>query len=333
MIRFVLEKLRDGEVLEEAEAFHVLTSLLRDQFESEQVAALLALIEGRGLALSELSGFVGALTELGDKLNLTGDALVDVCGTGGDGKDTFNISTTSAFVAAAAGAQVVKHGNYSASSSCGASNVLEAAGIELSRDRDVLNANLEKFGICFLHAPFFQPLLKSVASVRRKIGIRTAFNVLGPLLNPARPQHQLIGLANLHTFRLYNIFLEKQGRSFLLVHSVDGYDEISLTGRFLVKGSEYEASFEPEELDLPRCSPESLKGGATHDEAVGIMESILSGRGTLEQSAVVIANAAFALLACNQREGNIREYISLCRKALESGRAHQLYNSLRSRAE
>ncbi len=333
MIRFVLEKLRDGEVLEEAEAFKVLTTLLREEVESEQVAALLALIEGRGLALTELTGFVGALTELGDKLNLPGDALVDVCGTGGDGKDTFNISTTSAFVAAAAGAQVVKHGNYSASSSCGASNVLEAAGIELSKDREVLSANLESFGICFLHAPHFQPLLKSVANVRRKIGIRTAFNVLGPLLNPAHPHNQLIGLANLHTFRLYNIFLEKQGRSFLLVHSVDGYDEISLTGRFLVKGSDYEASFEPEELDLPRCSAESLKGGANHHEAVAILERILSGGGTLEQSSVVIANAAFALLACNQRGGDIRENLSICREALESGRAYQLYNGLKSRAQ
>ena len=303
-------------------------SFLRKDADPVQVGAALALLAAKGVHAHELAGFHSILRSVGTTLDFDDLRIIDMCGTGGDWKNTFNISTIAACVAAGAGIKVAKHGNYSASSHCGASNVLEAAGVPFHADHTTLRRQLESNGLCVLHAPLFQPLLKYVAPVRKALGIRTCFNLLGPLLNPCVPQCQLIGVADASVVELYHRFLSETDLSYTLVHSHDGYDEISLTGSFLVRTRESVHEYVPEDLGLSRCAEGDLFGGTTVPEALHILEEILNGNGTQAQNEAVIVNAAFALLTYDAAL-TIEVAIKKARESLESGSAQRCFNSLR----
>lgn len=283
------------EILSELQAESAMQNILSGDAAPAQAAAFLAAIEMRGMHLPELRGFHSALSRNGITVDLGEENLIDVCGTGGDGKNTFNISTAAAFVLAGAGIKVAKHGNASATSGCGSSDVLAHLGVGFTDKESKLKESLAKANICYLHAPLFQPALKFIAPVRKEIGIRTFFNMLGPLINPARPRFQFIGLADPGVMRLYRYFLEKRNVEFALVHSRDGYDEISLTGAFDIVGTKTSETFYPEDLGFETTDPNSLlcKGGIEkHAEE---FLKILGGTGTKVQTNTVIANAAFAI--------------------------------------
>lgn len=283
------------EILTEWQAESAMQNILAGDVAPAQAAALLTSIEMRGIHLPELRGFHSALSKSGITVNLGEENLIDVCGTGGDGKNTFNISTAAAFVLAGAGIKVAKHGNASATSGCGSSDVLAFLGVEFTNEKAKLKAALAKANICYLHAPLFQPALKAIAPVRREIGFRTFFNILGPLINPARPRFQFVGLADPGIMRLYRYFLEKRDVEFSLVHSRDGYDEISLTGAFDITGTKTSETFYPEDLGFESVLPKTLEcTGGIEDHAEEFLK-ILGGKGTKQQTDVVIANAAFAM--------------------------------------
>jgi anthranilate phosphoribosyltransferase len=281
----------------------------------------------RSITIDELQGFRDALLELAVSAGMDGYDTLDIVGTGGDGKNTFNISTLSCFIVAGAGQKVAKHGNYGATSVSGASNVMEQLGYKLSNDPAKLNRETERANICFLHAPLFHPALKAVGGIRKNLGIRTFFNMLGPLVNPASPKYQLIGVYNLEMARLYTYLLQKTGSSFTIIHSLDGYDELSLTGDARVITNEGERVMTPEQLGKRMVSPADIYGGNSPEEAAKIFLDILKGRGTWAQNAVVFANAAMALYCT----GAYREYddaFAAAVESLESGKALAGLNTL-----
>lgn len=291
----ILNQLLGGRILDEAAAAAALEKILTGEIAAAQTSAFLTAIAGRGIALSELRGFHRVLRAAGKRIDFPGVETIDVCGTGGDGKETFNISTAAAFVLAGAGLKVAKHGNASATSGCGSSDVLAFLGARFTDDATVLRNQLDRANICYLHAPLFQPALKNLAALRREIGFRTFFNLLGVLLNPARPRFQLIGVAEPFAMRLYRYFLEDSETEFALVHSRDGYDEISLTGAFDVMTNRGGQSFYPEDLNFETVAPIDLAGGKTVDRAARVFLRILRNEGTAPQTTAVLANAAFAM--------------------------------------
>jgi anthranilate phosphoribosyltransferase len=252
---------------------------------------------------------------------------MDLCGTGGDEKNTFNISTLASFVAAGAGAKVAKHGNYSVSSSCGSSNVLEHFGYQFTSDEDALKKQLDKTGICFLHAPLFNPAMKNVAPVRRALRLKTFFNMLGPMVNPAFVKKQMVGVFSLELARLYAYIYQQTDKQFVILHSLDGYDEISLTGGFKFISNDSEKVIEPEDLGLKTHGPEELYGGETVEEAAGIFLKILEGNGTNAQNDTVVANAAVAL-KCYYPEKSFHECVAMARYSLESKGALKTFKTL-----
>jgi anthranilate phosphoribosyltransferase len=252
---------------------------------------------------------------------------MDVCGTGGDGKNTFNISTLSSFVVAAAGQPVAKHGNYGVSSVSGSSNVLEYFGYKFTNNIDVLRKSLDEANIFFMHAPLFHPAMKNVAPIRKELGVKTFFNMLGPMVNPAFPTRQLVGVFNLELARLYGYMYQNLNKNFVILHDLQGYDEISLTGSFKIFTNGSEKILEPGDLGLNEVSPESIKGGATIEESANIFLNILSGKGTDEQNRVVAANAGLSLFAGNQAQG-IEGSVSKAREALQSGKALDCFKKL-----
>ena len=281
----------------------------------------------RSITIDELQGFRDALMELCVPVKLDGHQVLDIVGTGGDGKNTFNISTLSSFVVAGTGNKVAKHGNYGATSISGSSNVMEQLGYKFTNNQDVLKKQIEEANICFLHAPLFHPALKIVAPIRKNLGVRTFFNMLGPMVNPAIPEYQLVGVFNLEMARIYNYLLQQTGKSFTIIHSLDGYDEISLTSDAKVITNKGEKIFTPEDLGKRPVSPEDIHGGNTVEEAAKIFLKILKGEGTWAQNAVVIANAAMAL----QCIGKYKDYevcYSIAVESLESGAALQSLNKL-----
>ncbi len=323
----VLERLFAHRRLERLEARTLMLAMADGEGTPEQVAAALAAFRMRPLALSELLGFRDALLERCLDPGLDAADAVDLCGTGGDGKDSFNVSTLAAFVVAGAGYRVVKHGNYGVSSSCGSSNVLEALGLRFSADPAVLRAQLEGAGIAFLHAPLFHPALARVAPVRRALGVRTLFNLLGPLVNPARPGRQLTGVFGLELARLYQYALQEAGTAFCVVHSLDGYDEVSLTGAFRAVTPNGPMDLRPEDLGLPTLAPEALHGGGTVAASAALFRAVLEGGGTEAQRAVVLANAALAIGTFHPGRpfaDNLREAAA----ALDDGRAYAAFRRL-----
>jgi anthranilate phosphoribosyltransferase len=276
--------------------------------------------------VEELAGFRDAMLELCIPVRFD-EPVMDLCGTGGDAKNTFNISTLSSFVVAAAGQPVAKHGNYGVSSLSGSSNILEYFGYKFTNDKDELKRSLDRANICFMHAPLFHPAMKNVAPIRKELGVKTFFNMLGPMVNPAFPTRQLVGVFSLELARQYGYLYQQSGKEFVILHSTAGYDEISLTSSFKYFHNAGEALMEPEDLGLPRLTSTDLTGGNTMDESAKIFIEVLEGKGTDAQNAVVIANAGMALFCGDQRNG-IQPALVKAREALESGKALTAFKKL-----
>lgn len=316
----LLEDLLAGKRLSVEESRHLMHQLLHESVGDSQAAALLTVFRMRRLAVEELEGFSLALLDLSIKVDLSAFELIDVCGTGGDNKGTFNISTIVSFVLAGAGYKVAKHGNYAVSSSCGSSNVLEQLGVTFSGDQDALRRTLERAGICFLHAPLFHPALKRLASVRRELGIRTVFNALGPLVNPVRPAFQMNGVYDLELLRLYSYVLARRGTQFGVVHAFDGYDEISLTGAARVVWNEGSREVYARDFGLEQTTATELtiEGGA--QESASVVLAVLEGRGTKAQEGVVVANAALSMW-CRNSNTSLPDYVQQAQESIRSGAA------------
>lgn len=321
----ILNQLFDHKKLDKAQAKEVLMKISKDIYNPAEIAAFITVYLMRGISIDELKGFREALLELCIPIDLEGRQTIDVCGTGGDGKNTFNISTLSAFVIAGAGYQVTKHGNYGVSSACGSSNVLEHLGYSFTNERDTLLRQLDAANICFFHAPLFHPALKSVGPIRRQLGVKTFFNMLGPIVNPAQPSHQLVGVFNLKLQRLYQYLLEETKISYSIVHALDGYDEISLTGDAKVVSSNHgEFILSPSEMKLDKLDPESIFGGNTVEEAAGIFTDVLENKGTTAQENVVMANAALAI-DCFKDESDLSSSLREAKTSLKEGRALDVF--------
>ncbi|MGB0137846.1 MAG: anthranilate phosphoribosyltransferase [Flavobacteriales bacterium] len=326
-MKALLNRLFDYGQLTREEARELLVCMSAGELNPSQMAAFLSVFVMRDITAEELNGFREALLELRVPIDFDGRATVDLCGTGGDGKNTFNVSTLAAFITAGAGYAVTKHGNYGVSSVCGSSNVLEHLGYTFTAEADVLHRQLDAAGICFLHAPKFHPAMKTVAPVRRELGIKTFFNMLGPLVNPCQPQHQVIGVFNLKVLRLYQFLHEGLDKNVALVHSLDGYDEISLTGGFKLIRKGDEDLFSPELLGLPRLTQESLYGGETVGEAADLFVHILKGHGTEAQKTVTSINAGAAIQTFHP-ERSLHDCYLEARTALDDGRALNAFTQL-----
>ena len=307
--------------LSREEARNILLNIADGKYNDAQLAAFMTVFLMRSITLDELSGFRDALLERRLPVDLENEAeAIDIVGTGGDGKNTFNISTATCFVVAGTGRKVVKHGNYGSTSVSGASNVLEQHGVKFTSDISKLKKSLEESGVSYLHAPFFSPALKSVAGVRKALAVRNFFNMLGPLVNPTLPKYQLLGVYNLKLMRLYNYITESEGINCTIVHSLDGYDEISLTSAFKVADIHGNHVFKPEEIGFSKIDPKDIYGGETVSEAALIFDSVLSGKATQAQENCVVANAAFALKTLDTSI-SLADAINESRESIKSGRA------------
>lgn len=323
----ILNHLIAHKTLSQLQAKEVLKNLATGSYPNSQVAAFMTVFLMRSITVEELRGFREAMLELCVPIDLSEYDAMDLCGTGGDGKDTFNISTLSSFIVAGAGQAVAKHGNTGVSSICGSSNLLAHFGYEFSADPDQLRRSLDQVGLCFLHAPLFHPAMKSVAPIRKELGVKTFFNMLGPMVNPSFPRKQLVGVFSLELARLYGyLYQETEGR-FAILHALDGYDEISLTGPFKMITNVGEKLYHPKALGLEQLSPESILGGTTIAASARIFEQVLRGVGSAAQNQVVIANAAAALVTA--REGlDFAEAIAISEETLMSGKALRVFTGL-----
>jgi anthranilate phosphoribosyltransferase len=323
----ILNHLFEYKTLSKAEATDVLKSIASGKFNDTQIAVFLGVFQMRAITLEELTGFRQALKDLAINIDLSEFETIDLCGTGGDGKNTFNISTLTSFVVSGTGAKVAKHGNYGVSSTCGSSNVLEHFGYKFSNDENKLKNELDKTGICFLHAPLFNPAMKQVAPVRKQLGLKTFFNILGPMINPSSPANQLVGVYSLELARMYAYVYQTTRTNFSIIHNLDGYDEISLTAPFKLISRQQEAIIEPRDLGLRSFEPDDIAGGKNVEESAKIFNQILSGEGTEAQKSVVAANAGAALRILNPDKG-IEECIGIAMESLDSGKAMDSFNKL-----
>jgi len=315
-----LNYLFDNNTLSRQEAKEILTGIGKAQYSDAEIASFLTVYLMRKITPHELAGFRDALLELCIPVDLSDYETIDVCGTGGDEKNTFNISTLTAFVLAGAGLKVAKHGNYAVSSACGSSNILESYGYRFSNDENKIKNEIDKANICYLHAPLFHPAMKSVAPVRKSLKIKTFFNILGPMVNPCRPKNQLIGVFNEEVMNLYNDVYKDTDISYCIVYCLNGYDEISLTGNFRYASNNSAKVLSPEDLNLKRITHDDLFGGNTVEEAVGIFNNIINGNGTEAHNNVVIANAAMGL-KCIYNEKPIEECMEQVKESLFSKKA------------
>lgn len=320
MMKNILLKLLEYQYLNQNEARSLLMSIARGEVSDSQVSAIITIFLMRSISVDEVLGFREALLEMRVPVDFSQYKAIDIVGTGGDGKNTFNISTTASFVVAGAGYPVVKHGNYGATSLSGASNAMEAQGIRFTTDMGKLKRSIEECNIAYMHAPLFSPALKAVAPVRKSLGVRTFFNVLGPLINPSDPEYQLLGVYDLSMSRLYSYIYQANRKRFGIVHSLDGYDEISLTGQFKFVTNGGEQLFSPEELGFERINPRDITGGNTLEEAVSIFGNVINCTATSQQMNVVIANAAFAIQII-EAEKSISECIEIARESLYGKKA------------
>jgi anthranilate phosphoribosyltransferase len=323
----ILNHLFDHKTLKRQEAEEVLTNIATGRYSESEIAAFITVYLMRSITVDELSGFRDALLNLCLRVNLDDFDIIDVCGTGGDGKDTFNISTLSTFVLAGAGARVAKHGNYGVSSACGSSNIMEFFGYKFSTDIDKLRKEMDKTGVCFLHAPLFNPAMKNVAPVRRALKVKTFFNMLGPMVNPAFPKKQLVGVYSLDLARLYNYLYQQSDKRYAIVHSLDGYDEISLTNDFKYILNGVEEIVSPESYGYTRTRMVDLNGGTTVQEAASIFTSVLEDKGTETQTNVVIANTQLALM-CYYPGISTETCKAMAEDSLKSGKALEAFNKL-----
>lgn len=291
----ILNHLFEQKTFGRQESKEILTNIALGKYNASQMAAFMAVYCMRNITVDELEGFRDGMLELCLKTDLDDYELIDLCGTGGDGKDTFNISTLASFVVSGAGYKVAKHGNYGVSSGCGSSNVMEYLGYSFSSDPGYLRKSVEEAGICFLHAPLFHPAMKTVAPIRKELAVRTFFNMLGPMVNPVQPKYQLVGVFSLELARLYAYLYQKSDIKYTILHALEGYDEISLTCDFKTFSSTGEHIHSISQLGFERIDPQKISGGSTVKESASIFKSVLAGEGTTEQNNVVICNAAIAI--------------------------------------
>ena len=294
-MKAILNKLYKHERLSKSEATQVLKDIASEQYNAAHLASFMTVFMMRPITADELSGFRNALKELSIKIDLSAYNTIDIVGTGGDGKNTFNISTLTSFIVAGTGQKVAKHGNYSVSSQSGSSDMLESFGYNFTNDESVLREHLEKANICFLHAPKFHPAMKAVGPTRKALALKTFFNMLGPLVNPSSPKNHMLGTFNLEIARLYNYILQEENVNYGIVHALDGYDEISLTSGFKFFTKKGEQIINPEDLGQKRIQQSEIFGGNSVADAAKIFKSIIEGNGTEAQNNVVLTNAAFAL--------------------------------------
>ena len=323
----ILNNLYQHKRLSRATAKQILIDIAGEKYNDAHLASFMTVFMMRPITVDELSGFRDALKELAIKVDLSDYNTIDIVGTGGDGKDTFNISTLTSFVVAGTGQKVAKHGNYSVSSQSGSSDMLESFGYEFTNDEAILKSHLEKANICFLHAPKFHPAMKAVSPTRKALKLKTFFNMLGPLVNPSSPQNQLLGTFNLEVARLYNYILQEEGSNYGIVHALDGYDEISLTGGFKLFSKEGEQLITPESLGMQSVKQSDIYGGKSVADAAKIFKSILNGEGTEAQNKVVLTNAAFALKIVNADKGFETAYAE-AKDSLLGGKAKECLNKL-----
>ena len=317
----ILNRMLNHEELTREETKDILIGITRSEYPNEQITALLTALQMRGITVDELLGFRDGILETGVPVPLDCDRYIDVVGTGGDRKNTFNISTTSCFVIAGAGYKVAKHGNYAATSTSGASNVIANHGVKFTDDIDKLNRCINECGIVYLHAQLFAKAMKFVGPIRKALQFPTCFNLLGPIVNPSKPQCQLLGVANLDQMRLYNNVYQKIGIDYGIVNSIDGYDEISLTSDFKVTTNNYERIFKPSDLGFGITKPEELRAGADEKEAKEIFDNVLANTALPAQKNVVLANAAFGIQVLEKGKKDIEECVEIARESIDSGKA------------
>ena len=317
----ILNRMLNHEELTREETKDILIGITRSEYPNEQITALLTALQMRGITVDELLGFRDGILETGVPVPLDCDRYIDVVGTGGDRKNTFNISTTSCFVIAGAGYKVAKHGNYAATSTSGASNVIANHGVKFTDDIDKLNRCINECGIVYLHAQLFAKAMKFVGPIRKALQFPTCFNLLGPIVNPSKPQCQLLGVANLDQMRLYNNVYQKIGIDYGIVNSIDGYDEISLTSDFKVTTNNYERIFKPSDLGFGITKSEELRAGADEKEAKEIFDNVLANTALPAQKNVVLANAAFGIQVLEKGKKDIEECVEIARESIDSGKA------------
>lgn len=322
----ILNQLIEYKSLSKETAKEILTNLAQGKYNQSQVAAFLTVYLMRSITVEELEGFRDAMLDLCVPVDIPEYDAIDLCGTGGDGKNTFNISTLSSFIVAAAGQNVAKHGNNGVSSVSGSSNLMAHFGYQFTNDIDQIKRSLDACGLCFLHAPLFHPAMKNVAPIRRELGVKTFFNMLGPMVNPSFPKKQLVGVFSLELARLYGYLYQKTDKHFVILHALDGYDEISLTGSFKKITNGKEEIVSPADIGLRQVSTESIFGGATVEESAKIFETILKGEGSKEQNSVVIANAAMAI-ECGKGVST-EVAIGMAEESLMSGKALKTFKTI-----
>lgn len=322
----LLNKLIEHQFLSRDEARNAMFKIASGDQNTGQIAAFLTVFMMRSITTEELEGFRNALLELCLPVNLGDYNTIDLCGTGGDGKNTFNISTLASFVTAGSGIPVSKHGNYGVSSHCGSSNVLEHLGIRFSNETDFLKRSLDEAGICILHAPLFHPAMKHVAPVRRELGVKTFFNMLGPMVNPVHPKYQMVGVFNLELARMYGYLYQNTDREYSIIHALDGYDEVSLTGSVKWIGNHTEKVLEPSDFGMDVLTQDKIHGGDSIEEAAEIFMNVLEGKGTPAQNQVVCANAALAIATVKKL--SIQEATAIALSTLENGKALESFKKL-----
>lgn len=312
-----LNKLINHDILTKEDAKQILVNIAKGDYNTSQIAAFLTVYMMRSITIEELEGFRDALLELCLAIDLSAYNPVDLCGTGGDGKDTFNISTLASFVTAGAGVKVTKHGNYGVSSKCGSSNVMEFLGIKFSNEADFLEKSIDEAGICVLHAPLFHPAMKNVAPIRRELGVKTFFNMLGPMVNPAFPKNQMVGVFNLELARMYGYLYQNTDKNFTVLHALDGYDEISLTGNTKTISNASEGMIKPSDFGLEAIQQYEIVGGDSIEASAQIFLNVLQGKGTDAQNNVVCANAGVAISTVENT--SLKEGFEKAKESLLSG--------------
>ncbi|WP_462266035.1 anthranilate phosphoribosyltransferase [Mucilaginibacter sp.] len=326
-MKAILNHLFSHKTFTREQSKEILTHIAQGEYNNSQIAAFMTAYCMRSITVDELEGFRDAMLELCLPVQLEAGNLIDVCGTGGDGKDTFNISTLASFVLAGAGYKVAKHGNYGVSSGCGSSNVMEYLGYKFTNDMDKLNKSVDEAGICFLHAPLFHPAMKTAAPIRQELGVKTFFNMLGPMINPARPQNQLVGVFNLELARLYAYLYQKSTTKYTVLHALDGYDEVSLTGDFKTFSAAGEKINTLNSLGFEPIDAALISGGETVPESAGIFIKVLNAEGTHEQNNVVLCNAALAIQTIHP-EKSFADCFYEAEETLLSKRALNSFNRL-----
>lgn len=325
-MKTILNRLINHEILSKAEAKEVLVNISAGNYNPSQISAFLTVYMMRSITIEELSGFREALLELCIPVDFSAYNTIDLCGTGGDGKDTFNISTLASFIVAGAGIKVAKHGNYGVSSISGSSNVMEKMGVKFTNDIDFLTKSIEETNIAILHAPLFHPAMKNVGPIRKELGVKTFFNMLGPMVNPSFPKNQMVGVFSLELARMYAYLYQNTSTNYSILHGLSGFDEVSLTDDVKIISNHTEQILKPKDFSFPVIKLETIKGGATIEDAAQIFHNVISGKGSAEQNNVVCANAAVAIQTIEKT--SYEDALAKAQESLISGKAFEKLNQL-----